>query len=516
MALTDIKQLLPRDSYNAIVGANSPSASNVFATMLDLAGLGSGIYGGSGTLQVGDTTVTMAATDKLLFNSLNGPYDLFTIDAVNNRIGIGIASPGHTLHMVAGNMFIQDGVAAIGTTTPSAGQMLKISAGDSQISSSLLQGVRIDLSPLASAGALNAWGVDVRHDDARSGSGTKQFFMFDANYTGSSASAGTHTNYGIRSRATMTVGGTANVTNIGGYFEAANGTNNYAIQIVDGSQGLNKVLRSDANGVGTWVDVNTLVTAPNTLYTADGTVGAGRVATLTDTLLFSGGEVTIKGFGNTPGGFGLIVENLAGTDGLKVEDNGVVTLPNIQQNQECLVLGASTNKGGIAFNTGYGTYSKIYDRNDGTHNLGLSLQSRTSVFEFISNTGVTINAKILVGEISSLRTITGDLVTPLIIQGASTPNDANDGVRFQTADSLNAMYDRLQIEADNILPALPKAYFSAISGLGINTTAISSALTVNGDIETLTNTKGFVVLDRTNATRYRIYTDNGVLYTEAV
>ena len=91
MALTDIKQLLPRDSYNAIVGANSPSASNVFATMLDLAGLGSGIYGGSGTLQVGDTTVTMAATDKLLFNSLNGPYDLFTIDAVNNR-KIGRAS----------------------------------------------------------------------------------------------------------------------------------------------------------------------------------------------------------------------------------------------------------------------------------------------------------------------------------------------------------------------------------------------------------------------------------------
>ena len=272
---------------------------------------------------------------------------------------------------------------------------------------------------------------------------------------------------------------------------------------------------NNPSAINPFATINDLV-GGNTLYSADGTVGAGRVATLTDTLSFLGGHTIFGGDSNLIGTIALTIQNLAGTDNLTVGNSGIITLPNIQQNQECLVLGASTNKGGIAFNTGYGTYSKIYDRNDGTHNLGLSLQSRTSVFEFISNTGVTINAKILVGEISSLRTITGDLVTPLIIQGASTPNDANDGVRFQTADSLNAMYDRLQIEADNILPALPKAYFSAISGLGINTTAISSALTVNGDIETLTNTKGFVVLDRTNATRYRIYTDNGVLYTEAV
>lgn len=44
----------------------------------------------------------------------------------------------------------------------------------------------------------------------------------------------------------------------------------------------------------------------------------------------------------------------------------------------------------------------------------------------------------------------------------------------------------------------------------------TSMLTVNGDVETLTNSKGFVVLDRTNGNRYRIYTDNGILYTELV
>lgn len=45
--------------------------------------------------------------------------------------------------------------------------------------------------------------------------------------------------------------GTAS-TNIGGYFGANTGDNNYAIQIVDGTQGAGKVLTSDANGKASW------------------------------------------------------------------------------------------------------------------------------------------------------------------------------------------------------------------------------------------------------------------------
>ncbi|MHA2351408.1 MAG: hypothetical protein ACXADL_17460, partial [Candidatus Thorarchaeota archaeon] len=36
------------------------------------------------------------------------------------------------------------------------------------------------------------------------------------------------------------------------------------------------------------------------------------------------------------------------------------------------------------------------------------------------------------------------------------------------------------------------------------------------DFETKNSSKGFVVLDRTNGNKYRIYTDNGVLNTELV
>lgn len=49
-----------------------------------------------------------------------------------------------------------------------------------------------------------------------------------------------------------------------------------------------------------------------------------------------------------------------------------------------------------------------------------------------------------------------------------------------------------------------------------NITTPTSILTVDGDVETLNNTDGLIVLDRTDGNRYRIYTDGGVLQTELV
>jgi len=55
-------------------------------------------------------------------------------------------------------------------------------------------------------------------------------------------------NYGVIGQAIdITVG-----ENIGGRFEARGGATNYALQIVDGSQGVGKVLTSDANGRAKW------------------------------------------------------------------------------------------------------------------------------------------------------------------------------------------------------------------------------------------------------------------------
>jgi hypothetical protein len=182
---------------------------------------------------------------------------------------------------------------------------------------------------------------------------------------------------------------------------------------------------------------------------------------------------------------------------------------------DTLTLGNETVgalRAGIVFNNAQAVPSKIYDRSDGSNNKGLTLQSRDNIFEFIDNTGITTAAEIHVGRLNYVRNISGSLLSKLIIQGATTPNDADDGILFQTADAANAMQDRFNIQADatNV-----KAYFTNITGLYVGGTGTpTSMVTVNGDIETTGAGEGVIVLDDTNGTRYRIYMSNGVLTTQ--
>lgn len=55
---------------------------------------------------------------------------------------------------------------------------------------------------------------------------------------------------------------------------------------------------------------------------------------------------------------------------------------------------------------------------------------------------------------------------------------------------------------------------SSSQNVSIGTTTEPSKLTVNGDVETLTNAFGYIVLDRTDGNRYRIYTNAGVVLSE--
>lgn len=52
--------------------------------------------------------------------------------------------------------------------------------------------------------------------------------------------------------------GTANQPNVGIKVTASGADNNYALQLIDGSQGINKVLRSDASGNASWTDLSAL------------------------------------------------------------------------------------------------------------------------------------------------------------------------------------------------------------------------------------------------------------------
>jgi len=65
----DITRFLPNNEYQAAIGANNPSASNVFATINDLPAPGAGgIYNGSGSLMAGETGVLMLSDSVLKFN----------------------------------------------------------------------------------------------------------------------------------------------------------------------------------------------------------------------------------------------------------------------------------------------------------------------------------------------------------------------------------------------------------------------------------------------------------------
>lgn len=56
MGYTDIKQLLPKNVYDAAVGANAPSAANVYATMADVGGGGGSSAGTSNEFQITDNS----------------------------------------------------------------------------------------------------------------------------------------------------------------------------------------------------------------------------------------------------------------------------------------------------------------------------------------------------------------------------------------------------------------------------------------------------------------------------
>jgi len=206
--------------------------------------------------------------------------------------------------------------------------------------------------------------------------------------------------------------------------------------------------------------------------------------------LASDGNVTIK---SSALGNSLVLRTSLNVDWLTGNDNCTLTLANPFNLQSNLILGTSTFKGGITFNSGNGALSStIYDRDDGTHNQGLTLRSRNNVFEFLDSSNSTGTAELRTGVLSKVRSISGDVIRPLIINGGVSANDVTDGIIMNTVDNLNVQTQRLQIEA---MAGVVNAYFSNINGLGINKIPTSAL-----DIGMPTEDASFVDAGSTSAT----------------
>ena len=69
------------------------------------------------------------------------------------------------------------------------------------------------------------------------------------------------------------------------------------------------------------------------IYTSSDTIGTGRVATLTDTLAFTGGEVTITGANDASGSKALVIKNDSGDDILRLENDREIFLGTAAANR---------------------------------------------------------------------------------------------------------------------------------------------------------------------------------------
>lgn len=193
--------------------------------------------------------------------------------------------------------------------------------------------------------------------------------------------------------------GATGVTNIGGTFNATGGTNNYALQLTDGTQGAGKVLTSDASGRSSWQTPSTGITGTGTTdylarWTSSSAIGIGVTRDNGTTVGIgiapnSGRKVSVAGFTGTNGTG--VQSDIRGATSQQIGFNAIAggaTGQNIGIRSELLASGAGgtliggwfytlgtcaipTNPIGGAQFTSIGTVSNLLvNTGNASHNLG--------------------------------------------------------------------------------------------------------------------------------------------------
>jgi hypothetical protein len=188
--------------------------------------------GGSGTC-ISDLYVTnIHSCSPLFINPLDegnlyfGASSGFTLEIVTGTtfVGVNTSVPGYALHIANGDLFIQEGNAAIGGSSPDSQHRFRVTTED--INGANSSGIRVDMSYASAGGAgVNSFqGIQVRSVPPKTFTGITQQWGVTSNLTSTYSTTGYH----------MVVGGR---------FRAAS-TNaiNYGIQIEDGTEAAGKVL----------------------------------------------------------------------------------------------------------------------------------------------------------------------------------------------------------------------------------------------------------------------------------
>jgi hypothetical protein len=237
------------------------------------------IYNADGNL-TGNRTVTQGANTLAFTGTKTNAFSVngknFSVDAANSRVGIGTIAP-------ASSLSVQNSSGATNST---------ISAGIENCGAACLQGIarNITLYNLNSTGGQFAelGFIPSTSETGLSGASITGIDRDAANsYAGLQFSTRNATDYAprltIKSSGNVGIGTTSPTNKL-----QIESTTSGALKIVDGTQGTDKVLTSDASGVATWKALPAAPASAN-IYNTDGTLTANRTVTQgANTLAFTG------------------------------------------------------------------------------------------------------------------------------------------------------------------------------------------------------------------------------------
>lgn len=225
------------------------------------------LYNSDGALSENRTVTQNDKTLSFTGNAVNGfsvDGNTFSVNSADNRVGIGTASPLSVLSVVnptAGNT-IDAFSAGINNCGGACGQgtARNITLFNANGTNSLFAG--IDFIPAITGNGISGASIQGIDRDRVNGYAGLQFSTRNASGFAPRLTIKSSGNIGI---------GTQTPTNLFHVESATNG----AVKIVDGTQGVDKVLTSDANGVATWKSIPAF--GSTNIYNSNGTLNGNRV-----------------------------------------------------------------------------------------------------------------------------------------------------------------------------------------------------------------------------------------------